>query len=183
MIFSTAFAAEHAEHVAHGHEAAPFYADPHLWVSIAFFLVVAFGWKPVSRAITTALDARAAKIKARLDEANKLREDAQEMLATYRRKQRDAMKEAEEIIAHAKAEAQRLAEQAAKDLEESLARREKAAVERIAAAEAEALREVKNLAVDVAVNAARQVLAQSITPEQAGKLVDAAIGELPRKLH
>ena len=180
-MISSAFAAEAAEH---GHEAAgPFYTDPHFWVAVAFFLVVGFAWKPVSRAIGAALDARAAKIRARLDEAHKLREDAQEMLATYRRKQRDAMKEAEEIIAHAKAEADRLAEQAAKDLEEVLARREKAAIERIAQAEANAIREVQDLAVDVAINAARQMLAQSITADQAGKLVDGAIEELPRKLH
>jgi F-type H+-transporting ATPase subunit b len=183
-MISSAFAAETAEHAAHGHEAAgPFYTDPHFWVSIAFFLVVALGWRPVGRAISAALDARAAKIRARLDEAHKLREDAQEMLATYRRKQRDAMKEAEEIIAAAKAEAARLAEQAAKDLEEVLARREKAAIERIAQAEATALKEVQDLAVDVAISAARQMLAQSITADQAGKLVDGTIAELPQKLH
>ena len=181
-MIASAFAAEAAEHA--GHEAAgPFFTDPHFWVAVAFFLVVGLAWRPVSRAISAALDARAAKIRARLDEAHKLREDAQEMLATYRRKQRDAMKEADEIIAHAKAEAERLAAQAAKDLEEVLARREKAAVERIAQAEAEAVREVQDLAIEVAIGAARQVLAQSITAEQAAKLVDGAIQELPGKLH
>ncbi|MCA1908939.1 MAG: F0F1 ATP synthase subunit B, partial [Magnetospirillum sp.] len=129
------------------------------------------------------LDARAAKIKARLDEAARLREEAQEMLATYQRKQRDAMKEAEEIIAHAKAEAERLAAQAAKDLDASLKRREAQAMDRIAQAEAAALREVQNVAVEVAVSAARQVLASSITADQAAKLVDGAIAELPQKLH
>jgi F-type H+-transporting ATPase subunit b len=180
-MISTAFAAEHA---AAGHEAAgSFLTNPHTWVYLAFALVVAFAYKPVFRAIAAALDGRAAKIKARLDEAHKLREDAQEMLATYQRKQRDAMKEAEEIIAHAKAEAERLSKQAAKDLEEALKRRETQAMERIAQAEAQALREVQNVAVDVALRAARDVLAQSVTEAQKSALADAAIADLGRKFH
>lgn len=178
MIISTAFAAEH------GHEAAgSFLTNPHLWVYVAFVLVIAFAYKPVARALGAALDGRAAKIKARLDEAAKLREDAQEMLATYQRKQRDAMKEAEEIIAHAKAEAERLSKQAAKDLEEGLKRRETQALERIAQAEAQALKEVQNIAVDVAIAAARDVLSQSISDAQKASLADAAIQDLGRKFH
>lgn len=180
-MISTAFAAEHGAEA--GHAAAPFYADPHIWVYLAFILVVALAFKPVFNAIGAALDGRAAKIKARLDEAHKLREDAQEMLATYQRKQRDAMKEAEEIIAHAKAEAERLSKQAAKDLEDALKRREAQALERIAQAEAAAMKEVQNLAVDVAIGAAREVLAQSVTEAQKSALADAAIADLPRKFH
>ncbi|MGE5514727.1 MAG: F0F1 ATP synthase subunit B [Bacteroidota bacterium] len=179
-MISTAFAAEHA---AAGHEAAAFYADPHFWVYLTFVVVVALAFKPVFAAIGAALDGRAAKIKARLDEAHKLREDAQEMLATYQRKQRDAMKEAEEIIAHAKSEAERLSKQAAKDLEEALKRRETQALERIAQAEAQALKEVQNTAVDVAMSAAQQVLAQSVTDAQKAALADAAIADLSRKFH
>jgi len=176
-MISTAFAA-----TADGH-AVPMYADAAFWVGIAFILVVALAFKPVVAALGAGLDARAAKIKARLDEAHKLREDAQEMLATYQRKQRDAMKEAEDIIAHAKAEAERLSAQAAKDLEEQLKRRETQAMDRIAQAEAQALKEVQNLAVDVAIGAARQVLADSISGAQAASLVDSAIKDLPKKFH
>jgi F-type H+-transporting ATPase subunit b len=186
-MISSAFAAEAAGHAAaHGgglYHAAHFWLDAHFWVHVAFFLVVAYAFKPVARGIGAALDARAAKIHARLEEARKLRDDAQEMLAAYQRKQRDAVREAEEIIAHAKAEAKRLQETAAKELEESVARRERMAMERIAQAEAQATKDVQDLAVDVAISAARQVLAQSITAAQAGSLVDAAIAELPRKLH
>lgn len=177
-MISTAFAA-----TAGASHAVPFYADAAFWVGVAFVLVVGLAFRPVSRALAASLDARAAKIKARLDEAHKLREDAQEMLATYQRKQRDAMKEAEEIIAHAKAEAERLSAQAAKDLEAVLKRRESQAMERIAQAEAQAMKEVQNLAVDVAVAAAREVMASSISAEQAAALVDNAIRELPKKLH
>jgi F-type H+-transporting ATPase subunit b len=177
-MISTAYAAG-AGAAAH----APFYTEPHVWVNIAFFLVVALAFKPVSRAIAAALDARAAKIKSRLDEAHKLREEAQEMLATYQRKQRDAMKEAEEIIAHAKAEAERLAQQAAKDLEASMKRREQMAIDRIAQAEAQALKEVQNLAVDVAIGAAQRMIGESLSAAQTTSLVDKAISDLSAKLH
>ncbi|MGE4278897.1 MAG: F0F1 ATP synthase subunit B [Magnetospirillum sp.] len=180
-MISVAYAAEAAHDAAH--HAGPFYTEAAFWVGVAFFVVVGLAFRPVVRALGAGLDARAAKIKARLDEAARLREEAQEMLATYQRKQRDAMKEAEEIIAHAKAEAERLAAQAAKDLEASLKRREVQAMDRIAQAEAAALREVQNVAVEVAVSAARQVLASSISADQAAKLVDGAIAELPQKLH
>lgn len=176
-MISVAYAADAAHH------AGPFYAEAAFWVGVAFFLVVGLAFRPVVRALGAGLDARAAKIKARLDEAARLREEAQEMLATYQRKQRDAMKEAEEIIAHAKAEAERLAAQAAKDLDASLKRREAQAMDRIAQAEAAALREVQNVAVDVAVAAARQVLSSSVSADQAARLVDNAIAELPQKLH
>jgi len=176
-MISTAYAA------AAGGAHVPFYAEAHFWVNVAFFMIVALAYKPVSRGIAAALDARAAKIKARLDEAHKLREEAQEMLATYQRKQRDAMKEAEEIIAHAKAEAERLAQQAAKDLEVTMKRREQMALDRIAQAEAQAMKEVQNLAVDVAIGAARKVIGDSLTASQTASLVDNAIKDLSGKLH
>lgn len=178
-MISTAYAAAAAD----AHHAVPFYADAAFWVGVSFFTVVILAFRPVVGAIGAALDGRAAKIKARLDEAHKLREDAQELLATFQRKQRDAMKEAEEIIAHAKAEAERLSKQAAKDLEEALKRRETQALERISQAESQALKEVQNLAVDVAVNAARSVMSQSLSDAQKAALVDSAIQDLPRKFH
>lgn len=167
-------AATHAE---------PFYANPAFWVGVSFVLVVGFAFKPLMAAVGAALDTRAAKIKARLDEATRLREEAQEMLATYQRKQRDAMREAEEIIAHAKAEAERLSQQAARDLEAQLKRREEQAMERIAQAEAQAMREVKNLAVDVAVAAARNVMGHDMSASQSGSLLEKSIADLPQKLH
>jgi F-type H+-transporting ATPase subunit b len=182
-MISSAFAAA-AEHGAEAaHAAGPFYTEAAFWVHFAFIAVVILAAKPVGRALAAGLDGRAAKIKARLDEAHKLREDAQELLATYQRKQRDAMKEAEEIIAHAKAEAERLARQAAKDLEESLKRREQQALDRIAGAEAAALKEVKDVAVEVAINAAQAVIGANLSAAQSGALVDGAIKELPKKLH
>lgn len=165
------------------HHDVSFWERPETWVAVAFFAVVGFAWKPVGRAIVAGLDLRRDKIKARLDEAARLREDAEAMIETYLRKQDEAFAEAEDIIAHAKAEAQRLAEQAARDLEETLKRREQAALERIAQAEADAVREVRNLAVDIAINATRRVLSESLTSTQANALVDQAIKQLPGTLH
>ncbi|MGE5547395.1 MAG: F0F1 ATP synthase subunit B [Solirubrobacterales bacterium] len=183
-MISVAFAAEHGADAAHAaHAAGPFYTNAAFWVGIAFFLVVALAYRPVAAALAAALDARSAKIKARLDEAHRLREEAQEMLARYQRKQNAALKEAEEIIAMAKAEAERLSQQAAADLEAQVKRREAQAMDRIAQAEAQALKEVQNLAVDVAIAAAREVLAGSISGAQAAALVDDAIQDLPKKFH
>lgn len=165
------------------HHDVPFWERPETWVGVAFFIVVGFAWKPVGRAITAGLDLRRDKIKARLEEAERLREDAEAMIETYLRKQDEAFAEAEEIIAHARAEAQRLAEQAARDLEVTLKLREKAALQRIAQAEAEAVREVRDFAVDVAMSAARKVLAESLSPTQANALVDQTIQQLSGRLH
>lgn len=87
------------------------------WVLVAFVVFVVLAFKPLRKAVTGALDERAEQIRKQLDEANKLREEAQATLASYKRKQRDALKEAEEIVTHAKAEAERLRAEAAKALE------------------------------------------------------------------
>jgi F-type H+-transporting ATPase subunit b len=159
-----------------------FLHDTHFWEAVAFFLAVALVWKKASGAITQALDQRAAKIREELDEARKLREEAQATLANYQRKQRDALKEAEEIVAHAKAEAERLGAQAARDLEAAIQRRQRLAEEKIDQAEQKALAEVRAAAVDVAVAAARRVLAEDMGA-RGGALIDQAIESLPQRLH
>lgn len=176
-MIAVAYAAEAGEH------AAPFYATAEFWVAAAFVLVIAFAFRPVMRAVTAGLDARATQIKGKLDEARRLREDAQALLAEYQRKQRDALQEAEAILAHAKEEAARLRAEAEKNLEESVKRRERQALERIAQAEAQALAEVRNMAVDVAVKAAGNLIAAKVTAPKANALIDEAIKELPDKLH
>ncbi len=167
----------------HGSGAGPLGGDPAFWVGVAFVLVVALAYRKVSKALMQALDMRAAKIKDRIDEAQRLHDEAIELLARYQHKQTEALHEAEEIIAHAKQETERLSKQAAVELEALLKRREQQAMERIAQAEAQALREVQNLAVDVAVNAAQSVLAKNLTAKQAATMLDGAIRDLPGKLH
>jgi F-type H+-transporting ATPase subunit b len=129
------------------------------------------------------LDTRAARIKAELDEATQLRDQAQQLLTEYQRKQREAVREAADILAHAKDEAARLKTEAAANLEATLARREKMALDKIAQAEAQALKDVRNEAIDVAVAAAERVLAKAVDEQRQATLVDQAIGELPSKLH
>ncbi|WP_029006948.1 ATP synthase subunit B [Azospirillum halopraeferens] len=153
------------------------------WVAVAFVIFVVAVWRKASAAITSALDSRAEKIRAELDEAQRLREDAQSTLAAYQRRQRDAVKEAEAIVIHARDEAERFRTTAQADLEAALKRREQQAMDRIAQAEAQALAEVRNLTVDIAVAAARRILADGVTPAQADKLVEQSIAELPRHLH
>lgn len=169
-------AAEHAEHVG-------FFGEAENWVAITWLIVVLLLARPVSRAIIAGLDARRERIKERLAEAEKLRDEAQELLASYQKKQREAMAEAEGIIAQAKAEAVRLAAQAAKDLDELVKRREQQALDRINQAETEAAREVRNKAVDIAMSATRSLIAETLPKDKAAELIDAAIKDLPNRLH
>jgi len=181
MLISSAFAAEAAHQAAHHSESV--FGSGETWVAIAFLIVVLGAAKPVFKALTSGLDDRTAKIRARLEEAAKLREESEAILAEYQRKQREAMKDAEDIIAHANAEAQRLAEQAARDLEASLKRREAQALERIAQAESNAIKEVKDAAIDLAINAVHSILAQQVQSPLTSTFADKSIAELPSKFH
>ncbi|WP_431855890.1 F0F1 ATP synthase subunit B [Azospirillum sp.] len=156
---------------------------PEFWVAVAFVIFMALIWKKASAAIGSMLDARAEKIRAELDEAQRLREDAQATLASYQKRQADALKESEAIVAHAREEAARIRAQSTADLEAALKRREAQAMDRIAQAEAQAIAEVRNLTVDIAIAASRQLLSQGIQPAQADKLIEASIADLPRHLH
>ncbi len=126
---------------------------------VAFILLV---WKPLSRAITQALDTRSARIEKELAEATKLREEAQALLVSFQRKQRDAMKEADDIVAKAKADASRLMEEAEAELECELNKRIQMAMEKIEQSEQNALQDVKSYAVDVAVAAAHTMLKEQM---------------------
>jgi F-type H+-transporting ATPase subunit b len=153
-----------------------------IWLLVALVILLVVAYKPFKRVIINTLDSRAAKIKAELDEAQRLREEAQSALANIQRRHRDAMAEAGEIISHARADAERLREKAARELEETLERREAMAMDRIAHAEASALAEVRNMAVDVAVAAAHRLIAQQVDRKRASALIDDAIEQLPQKL-
>ena len=151
-------------------------------VAVAFVIFVALVlWKGTSR-ITGMLDRRSSEIARQLEEAQKLREDAQTVLATYRRRQRDAETEAAEIVAQAQAEAERLRVQAEETVAAMLERRERQALDRIAQAEARALQDVRTAAVDLAVNAAGHLIRETMTPETRSRLIDDAVEELPRRL-
>jgi F-type H+-transporting ATPase subunit b len=157
--------------------------DPALWVALAFIIAVLALFKPAGKMIVGGLDKRSDRIRDELDEARRLREEAQELLASYERKQREAEKEAEGIVAHAKEEAERLSRRAAAELEAQVARRRQQALDRIGQAESDAVREVRAAAVDLALKATRKLLAEKIGEEQQSKLVDEAIAEIGKRLH
>jgi F-type H+-transporting ATPase subunit b len=156
--------------------------DAEFWVAVAAIVFVALIGRRVSRLVASGLDARAARIRSELDEARRLREEAEQLVAEYRAKQQQAMSEAEAIVSHAKTEAERIAAQAARDLELALERRQRMAEERIAQAEAKALGEVRAVAIDVAIKAAHDVIAAEIDERRGSLLIDEAIVALPQRL-
>jgi len=156
--------------------------DHHFWVLVSMAIFVVAVWKPAKNTIIGALDQRAARIRSELEEARRLREEAEQLLAEYQQQQRQATAEAEAMVTHAREEAERIAVQAAQDLEQSLARRQRLAEERIAQAEARAVDEIRSAAVDTAIAAARDVIAQEIDEQRGGALLDDAIAALPQRL-
>lgn len=177
-VHAAAAAAHAAEHAA----PEPWYMGAEFWVFVAFVIFVVVVGRIAYRVVTVALDDRADRIKAQIEEAQRLQAEAQELLASYERKQREAAQEAESIIELARREADAIAEQASADLERSLKRREQLAMDRIAQAEAVAVSELKARAVDIAMTATRTLLAENTTGKQAEALINAAIEELPEKL-
>lgn len=153
------------------------------WVAVAFAVFVIAAFKPGKRILTQALDARIAKIREEVEEAQRLREEAQAMLAGYQRRQREAIQEAEQIIAHAREEAERVKAKAETDLEESIKRREQQAAEKIAQAEASAIEEIREKAVDMAIEATARLLEDKMAGEAGDKAVSAAIKDIPGKFH
>jgi F-type H+-transporting ATPase subunit b len=159
------------------------FASAEFWVAIGLALFLFFIGKRALNLVNVALDDRALRIKNRIDEATRAAEEAQALLATYERKQRDAAEEAESILDNARREAKRFTAEAKADLERTLKRREVQAMERIAQAEQAAVAEVRARAVDVAIEATRSLMAERLTPAQGDALINAAIKELPEKLH
>jgi F-type H+-transporting ATPase subunit b len=151
--------------------------EPETWVAIAFVIFVCFlGYLGVHNMVSKALDDRAGRIRAELDEARKLKDEAAELLAEYQRKQHAAESEAEEIIAGAKAEAERLAT-------EFVARRTAMAETKIAQAEAQAAADVRSAAAEAAVAAAEKILNVEAKGKLAGELLAKGIEDVRKKLN
>jgi len=153
-------------------------------VTLAFLVFIGIlVYFKVPGAIGGLLDKRAATIKAELEEARALREEAQTILASYERKQKEMIAQSEMIVASARKEAMAAAEKAKDDLKVSIQRRLKAAEEQIASAEKSAVKEMRDRAVVVAVAAAAEVIAKSMQQADQAALIDAAIGEVETRLH
>lgn len=157
--------------------------DAEFWTGLALLVFVALLLVlGVHKAAARALDSKAAKIQADLDEANKLREEAQALLSSLKAQREQTETLAAEMLANAKAEAKRLEAEAKAKLEEQIKRRQELAERRIANAEAQASAEVKAAAAELAAQMAEGVLAQRLQGVKSDPLVDAALGQLAAKL-
>ena len=157
---------------------------PEAWVAIGFLLFLGLlAYLGAHRKIVSSVDARQERIKAELDEAARLRREAEALLAEFERKGHEAEREAEAIIASAKTEAERHAAEAKLRMEDFVARRTKTAENKIAMAEAQALADVRAAAADAAVQAASTVLSQSVRGSVADDLLTKGIAEVRQKLN
>jgi len=161
-----------------------FFQEPESWVAIAFVIFVGvLLYVGAHRKLIEALDHRGARIKAELDEARRLRDEATALLAEYQRKQREAEREAEAIVAEAKAEAERVAAESKAKMEEFVARRTKLAESKIGQAEAQALADVRAAAADAAVSAAEAILRDATRGKVADDLIVQGIADAKAKLN
>lgn len=161
-----------------------FYEDPTFWVGIGLLIFVAIAiWKKVPGMLASQLDARAATIARELDEAKRLRQEAEALVASYKARAGQAEKEAEEIIAQARSEAERMQVESRTALEALIVRRTKMAEDKIAQAEQSAVAEVKAAAAGAAVDAARTLLTERIDAGKATAIADVAIRDLRARLN
>lgn len=161
-----------------------FFGDSNLVVTLATLLFIALlVYLGVPKKVGALLDARADKIKAELEDARRLREKAQTLLASYEKKQKEVEGLAAQIVANAKAEAEKAALKAKEDLKASIARRLKGAEDQIASAEASAVKAVRDRAIAVATQAASKVIAERMSAQSGDALIDASIREVGAKLH
>jgi F-type H+-transporting ATPase subunit b len=154
------------------------------WVAVAFvaFLLILYYYK-VPALIAKALDERAAAIRRELDEARRLREEAQALLADYQRRHRNAGQEAEAIVEQARREAEAFAAETRKSLAETVERRRKQAEDKIARAEAQAVEDVRAAAVDMAIAAAEKILREKAAGAGGAQLIDESIKTLKTRLN
>ena len=160
------------------------FTQPETWVAIAFIILMAvFAWLGIHRTVLTALDHRAQRIKAELDDARRLKDEAAKLLADYQARRASAEREAQEIVTNARSEAERIAAEAKARMEDFVARRTKTAENKIALAEAQAVADVRAAAAEAAVAAASTVLSQSVKGSVADDLLAKGIAEVKAKLN
>lgn len=154
------------------------------WVSLAMLVLIGIMiWKRVPQLIGAKLDDYSSKVKAELDEAARLRKEAEDLFATYKAQADQAAQDAKDILSNAKAEAARVVAEAKTQAEETVARRTRMAEEKIAAAERAAADDLRARAADLAVETARKAIVETSGAAVHKDLVDQAIGELDRRLH
>lgn len=163
------------------HEAS-FFAEPRTWVAIAFIIFFVLFGRRLWAALAGMLDKRTEQVRAELAEAQRLRQEAEAMLADARRQREAAVAEARTLLARAGEEAARVAREAAADAAAAAQRRERMAMDRIAAAEKAAVDEVRTLAAEIAAEAAERAIREGLGDQADARLIDHAIGTLPTAL-
>ena len=160
------------------------FSDTNFVVLVAFALFVGLlAYVRVDKLLFSTLDQRAEKIRTELEEARRLREEAQALLASFERKQAEVGAQSEAIVAQAEEDAKLAAEQAKAELAASMERRIKAAEDQIESAEKAAIKQVKDQAVIIAVAATREVIARHLSDDARSGMIDASIEDVGAKLH
>ena len=157
--------------------------DTGIWLVGSFVTFMFVVWKLAAGKIAAMLDSRIADIKEELETAENLRIEAQELLAQYQRKHRDAMKDSEDIIANAKAQAKDIQKQAEADLKATMKRREDQLAQRLTRMEESAIAEIQSYATDLAMNAATQIITDKLDKKTSEGLVKKSIADISEKLH
>jgi F-type H+-transporting ATPase subunit b len=158
--------------------------EAEFWVAVAFFIFLGvLGYFGVHNKLLNGIDARRNRIKAELDEARRLKDEAQALLVQYQHKQQEAEQEAQSILASAQAEAERLAREGEAKVEEFIARHTKIAETKIAQAEAQALADVRAAAADAAVAAAEKILTHLVKDKVADDVLADGVAQVRAKLN
>ena len=157
--------------------------SPTFWVAMAFVLFVALSYKKLSALLLNALDNRSARIRTELEHAHNLRVQAEQVLAEYKKKQAEYLKEAEAMLKKAREDADRLTQQSEQELRSAMDARTKQALEKIAREEEHAIVEVRNHVVDIALAAARAVIVSHVGKLSQEELIRLAMADIERKIH
>lgn len=177
-------AGTHAETGVAGHGApVPFYQDASFWVALSIVIFAVLAWRAVRKMYIQATGKYADEVSRQLREARELKEQAEALLAQYKQKQQDGMKEAQQIAANAKSDAETLRGHAMDELKTLLRSREQQAMDKIDRAEAEIIKELRVKTADMAIEATQSILKEVLDSQRNAMLVDQAIREMPKQLH
>jgi F-type H+-transporting ATPase subunit b len=156
---------------------------PEFWLLIALVILIVGVWKPLSRLLLGALDGHSQKVRSELDEAKRLREEAQSLLAEHQRKLAQGEDQAQQIVEHARAEAERQTKRHGDEMEAAIRRRREAAEQRIAQEEARAIQQLRAHAASLTIRTTERLLTEQMDEEQRKTVIDRALAEVGDKLH
>lgn len=182
----TAYAAEtttSTEHAAAAPAHGKVYEDPAFWVALGFVIFVAIAAKKVWPMIGSGLDSRSAKIREQLEQASRLRKEAEALLKQYEVQQKQMLAEAKDIVENAKKDAKSIRDTAAKDLKAALERRAAQAEENIARAEQQAVADMRVHLIEVATQATRSVVAKQLEGQKDDPAITRALAAIERQIH